>query len=242
MALAGFALTASAVEAQPILAPPTLEHKATLALTLASQGSEKYTTNGTPPGTVTESFQAAIETRKLSNKELLLLLDTKHVLPPGGISGWTISIISSDGKLQQSFITKKGAAPINISNYLQVSAENSLDAYNGKNVTKFSPNSTTTSGSYSFKGFASISTDQLAGYNFETEGLFIGNGTFKDGLDTLGAFSFSSILGVLRGSNSGQGAAAVGFNFDDSDYSDGGDSIIEGWITATAGKSISITL
>ena len=239
MALAGLAIATSAVQAQGPIAP-TLEHKATLALTLAGQGSEIDKTTGTAPGTITETFQAAIETSKLSNKELLLLLDQNHVLPPGGISGWTISIISRDGELQDAFITKKGVASINISDVLDVSAEDSLGAYSGKTVTKFSPSSSTTTESYSFKGLASISTDELDGYNFETEGLYIGNGTFANGFDTLGAFSFSSILGVLHGSEPEQDISDDGF--DNSDLDDGGDSIIEGWIKATSGKPISVSL
>ena len=238
MAFAGFALATSAVQAQPIA--PFLEHKATLALTLAGQGDETVKTSGAGSGTVTVNYQAAIETHKLSNKELLTLLDENHVLPPGGISGWTISIISRDGELVESYITKSGRPPINISNYLNVNAEDSLDGYSGKEVTKTSPPSYTVNESYSFKALASISTEELGDYNFVTEGLYIGNGTYKDGIDTLGAFSFSSILGVLKGSFAAPTVSGDGFDFNDDDLSDGGDSIIEGWINATSGKVINL--
>ncbi len=240
MALAGFALAASAVQANANHIP-TLEHMATLALTLAGQGTETSTTKGTAPGTVTESYQASIETRKLSNKELLMLLDAKHVLPPGGISGWSISILSQDGDLQGAFLTKKGQESIEIDQYLDVSAEDSLDSYTGKTITKSTPSaSETTTESYSFKGLASIDSDAFNGYNFETQGLYIGNGTYNsvDGYATLGAFSFSSILGVLRGTQQEENVTQIGSGFNDSELKQGGDSIIEGWIKATSGKAI----
>ncbi|MEO8616644.1 MAG: hypothetical protein ABI600_15985 [Luteolibacter sp.] len=229
MALAGFAIAASAAQGQ---GAPTLEHKATLALTLAGQGDYSEKVSGEAPKTVTVNYKAAIETSKLSNKELLLLIDDN--IPgglPGGISGWSISIFSEDGELQAAFLTKKGALPIQIDQYLDINTEGDLHGYKGKTVTKFDPASETTTESYSFKGLASIASSELDGYNFGTQGLYIGNGTYNGDFDTLGAFSFSSILGILKG-----GGDSLEEPFDNSDLSEGGDSIIEGWIKATSGK------
>lgn len=114
------------------VAQGTYEHKLTTALVLSEQidNPDRETSSGV-------SYSSFIYKQKITNRNLLEILVDEGVI--NEITGWSIVAISEDGDIQGFALTKRGRAPVDVSDYFQLGSDPNV--------------------SYSFKGFQNYNTE-----------------------------------------------------------------------------------
>jgi hypothetical protein len=197
----------------------------------------EFTVESASKSVSTYEYGSKITTYKISNKEFLEGLKDEVGLITD-IRGWAVVVVERDGE-NTTFITKKGANPINVSQYLYyVTEEAGAEQASYKSVTteNFSNDTSSEKETGSFKAkylvgvkgnFPSTEID-LQGVYSESETLK----TFGKGEDQYtqwipGARSITNISGSLDFEEEGD---------------EGDTSVVMGSISAAAGKQIDISL
>lgn len=175
IAFAGLAALAMASASASPSAQDLYKHSVTLSIKGYNEGSEVTSESESASKSVYTS-KSKFGTGKLSNKEFLQSLVYDEVI--SDIKGWSLNFITTtDGSSLGLYIIKKGATPINVSDYAGFSSDEIVEQYNNKRV-YFANGDETEEGTWTERGFSEFFIEFL-GFNAELRGSYISSHSYK---------------------------------------------------------------